>query len=263
MVKRRKMLIGIGSLAAGAAGAVGTGAFSSAADRSLDIDVVGDASAYAGIDPNTASQFVSTSSPMSIDLASDSGNGGSGLPEFADTMIAPAFSLTNQGSDTLYYEIYNPLSNNDITTSSSRVPNYGAAGGGRERDLGTEGLDVQFFATDSFPIDGSSALIDRGTSPVNSLGGEFDDIGSNNRLFGSSEAVSNNRIALTGGSGTNGYNTGAIVLAPGEDVKVAMRVVTREVSQSIPELNVRVEAYSDKGPLSYPVVNEGISGVGI
>lgn len=47
---RRKFLIGAGSLAAGSAAAVGTGAFTQVnADRTLSIDVAGDASAFLSI----------------------------------------------------------------------------------------------------------------------------------------------------------------------------------------------------------------------
>jgi hypothetical protein len=50
MVKRRKMLIGLGALAAGGAAATGTGAFSSArSDRSVSASVVNDDSAYLGL----------------------------------------------------------------------------------------------------------------------------------------------------------------------------------------------------------------------
>jgi len=47
-MKRRKFLIGAGSLAAGSAAAMGTGAVSqfNSGDRSLEIETVGDASAY-------------------------------------------------------------------------------------------------------------------------------------------------------------------------------------------------------------------------
>ena len=120
-MQRRKFLIGMGSLAAGSAAAMGTGAFSSRADRAMSIDVVGSESAYLGVYPNTGSEYVS-GDPLSINLAGDSGQGGSGVLQDAETVIRPAFQLKNQSSETLFVEIKNPLSNNDISSGSS-VPN--------------------------------------------------------------------------------------------------------------------------------------------
>jgi hypothetical protein len=55
MVKRRKMLIGMGSLAAGGAAAVGSGAFTSALmTRSADVSVANDKSAYIQLAPGGA-----------------------------------------------------------------------------------------------------------------------------------------------------------------------------------------------------------------
>jgi hypothetical protein len=55
MVKRRKFLIGAGSLVAGGAAATGTGAFSqmSSGDRGVAVEVASDADAYTAITPYT------------------------------------------------------------------------------------------------------------------------------------------------------------------------------------------------------------------
>lgn len=252
-MRRRKYLAAVGSLAAGGAAMMGTGAFSTTTEPGLAVDVVGAASAYVGVYPNTDSEYVTTSggvpsgSPFEIDLASDSGSGGSGLPEYSHTMIAPAFRLRNQSSESLYTEIYNPLANNDITTTSSNQ-NFTGRGGGRDRDLAIKGLDVQFLATGSLPITGSAALIDRDSPPVNTAGSGFDDITSNAYLFGSAEGVSNNRLNL------QNFDAGAIKLDSGEELVVSTRVVVRDVDTDPPGLRFRVEAYDDTSELTYDVV---------
>jgi hypothetical protein len=256
-MERRKFIAGLGSLTAAGAVGLGTGAFSTQAERTMNIDVVGDGNAYLGLDPNTSSDYIEQSSPLAINLASNSGNGGSGLPEYSDTMVAPAFTLANQSNETLYVEVDNPLANNviesygaDLDPSSDNFPNFGQRGGGRDRDLGVKGLDVQFFATGNLPITSNSALIGRDEPPENSggLGGEFDDIGSNVNLFGSSEGINNNRIDLTS------FDAGALELESGDDVMICLRVVTQEVEVDIPSLDFRVEAYDSTDPLSYDTV---------
>jgi len=58
-MKRRKFVIGLGSLTAGGAAATGTGAFSAmTADRDADIEVVNDASALVALDPQLPSETV-------------------------------------------------------------------------------------------------------------------------------------------------------------------------------------------------------------
>jgi hypothetical protein len=55
MVKRRKFLIGVGSLAAGSAAAMGTGAFSAMQTeaRQVNVQTTGDGSGYVRISPNS------------------------------------------------------------------------------------------------------------------------------------------------------------------------------------------------------------------
>jgi hypothetical protein len=252
-MERRKFVIGLGSLAAGGAAATGTGAFSTVTERSMEVDVVGEANAYAAIDPNTDSEYVESASPMEIDLASDQ-NGGSGLAPESDTLIAPAFTLENQSNETLYVEIYNPLANGDIDTPGQDYPNYSGRGGGRERSLPPEGLDIQFFATGSLPITPQSAIIDRPSNTDSGIGGEFDDIGSDEVVFASSADVDNisNRTDL------EDFDFGALELGTGESVEVSVRIVVNSAfdpdSEDIPALDFRIEAYDSADPLTYDVV---------
>jgi hypothetical protein len=117
MVKRRKMLIGMGALAAGSGAAFATGATDSVqADRSLEVDVKGDAgAAYLGLDANDDSAFVNNNSPLSLNFGADSGFGGSGINDDGSLYVWPAFTLENQHSETLYVEANNPAANSDIT----------------------------------------------------------------------------------------------------------------------------------------------------
>ncbi len=83
MVKRRKFLIGAGSLIAGGAAATGTGAFTemSSGDRSVSVEVVDDANAYVALRPHRDSEnafFVTGSTDINPDAdQSDSFSGGS------------------------------------------------------------------------------------------------------------------------------------------------------------------------------------------
>ncbi|MFB6123833.1 MAG: hypothetical protein ABEJ78_10290 [Haloferacaceae archaeon] len=95
-MQRRKFIAGVGALAAGGAAALGTGAFTSArASRIVSVDVTGDQQSYLGLRPNADSGAVSTGSDgtLAIDLASDSGHGGTGIPNDGVTRLWPAFEL--------------------------------------------------------------------------------------------------------------------------------------------------------------------------
>lgn len=102
---RRKFLIGAGSLAAGGAAAVGTGAFTSVtADRGVSVEVAGDSSAFLAIQNaggDNSSDYVDTSgSEVSFDF-SETDNSGSGLNTGATTKINDLVNVVNQGTQDL------------------------------------------------------------------------------------------------------------------------------------------------------------------
>lgn len=106
-MERRKFLIGAGSLAAGAAAATGTGAFSSvSASRSLEVQMADDASALVGLDDIDSSanrDYVDVSGDtVSIDISTDTNNDstedGIGLNKNATTKILNLFRITNNGT---------------------------------------------------------------------------------------------------------------------------------------------------------------------
>jgi hypothetical protein len=102
-MQRRKLLAAMGSIAAGGAAAMGTGAFTSvSADRSLEVEVAGDASAFLALKPqpnsDNASAYVDVSGDtVSIDVSSTNA-GGEGANQNAYTVIRDLIQVTNQGT---------------------------------------------------------------------------------------------------------------------------------------------------------------------
>jgi hypothetical protein len=102
MTNRRKFLIGVGSLAAGSAAAVGSGAFTSVqAERSVSVDVADDSDAYLAFDDsnstNGAYAGVEDDGSVYVDLGDNSVDG-SGLNTDALTQINDIFRVKNQGT---------------------------------------------------------------------------------------------------------------------------------------------------------------------
>jgi hypothetical protein len=101
---RRKFLVGMGSLAAGSAAALGTGAFTSVtAERTVEVNVAGDASAYLGLEPVSSSpnsDFVEVNGDeVSFDFTSSNSNvNGNGFNPDATTRINDLLHVTNQGT---------------------------------------------------------------------------------------------------------------------------------------------------------------------
>lgn len=97
-MERRKFVLGLGSLAAGGAAAMGTGAFSvDAQNRSFSADVVGDANAYLALDGSNSPYAQTSGSKLQISLDGN-GNGGSGLNRDSVTTIDKLFQVRNQGT---------------------------------------------------------------------------------------------------------------------------------------------------------------------
>ena len=94
-MNRRKFTIGIGSLAAGSAAAIGTGAFTSVeADRGVEIDVVGDAKAFVSLDGD--GEYVSEvegEDTLEVDVDDEAD------PETVDPGNSTSISVTVDSSD--------------------------------------------------------------------------------------------------------------------------------------------------------------------
>ncbi|MFB6179013.1 MAG: hypothetical protein ABEI77_04735 [Halorientalis sp.] len=106
-MERRKFLIGAGSLAAGSAAAMGTGAFTSVqADRSVSVNVAKDSNALLALKKTTDNKNkdyakTTSSNEIKIDISGSNGNlseGPSGLNQDAETRIFDIFTIQNQGT---------------------------------------------------------------------------------------------------------------------------------------------------------------------
>jgi len=108
---RRKFVIGMGSLAAGGAAAMGTGAFASVeATRSVSVNVAGDGSAYLGLE-DTSPYAETNGKQMELNFANN-GNGGSGINADSVSTFDGVFRMVNNGPEDL-----------DITIDKSGLTN--------------------------------------------------------------------------------------------------------------------------------------------
>ena len=105
-MQRRKFVLGLGSLTAAGAAAVGSGAFTTAeATRDVAVEVADDSTGYLALQasggPN--GQFASQGGDGRIGLDfSGSGNGGGGVGRNSVYNLDDVFRVTNQGTQTVY-----------------------------------------------------------------------------------------------------------------------------------------------------------------
>ncbi|MDV7350872.1 DUF1102 domain-containing protein [Halorubrum distributum] len=147
-MERRKFVVGLGALASGSAAAVGTGAFTSVtANRSVDVEVAGDASAYLGIEPVSSSpnsDYVQVNSgEVSIDFSDSNPNTsgtnatlGDGFNPDATTVVNDLLRVTNQGTQPVDFTISLNLS----TGSASVTLSTDELGG--ESDLVANSIEI-------------------------------------------------------------------------------------------------------------------------
>ena len=110
-MERRKFVVGLGSLAAGGAAAMGTGAFASVeATRSVNVNVAGDQSAYLGL--NQTSPYAQVNGKQLVLNFNDNNNKGDGVNADAVTTFDGVFKMTNNGPNDL-----------DITIDKSGLTN--------------------------------------------------------------------------------------------------------------------------------------------
>ncbi len=100
----------MGSLAAGSAAAMGTGAFTSVqAERDVTVETAGDASAYVGIKPHpdsSNSQYASSSDGIvSLDFTSTDVANNTGLNDQAKVNIENVLQITNNGTQGVYVTV--------------------------------------------------------------------------------------------------------------------------------------------------------------
>jgi hypothetical protein len=107
-MQRRKYLAALGSLAAGGAAMTGTGAFGAVqADRTAEVEVAGDASAYLQITENGSSPVVDTASNGEIvfDFGADNGRGGSAMNVDGHTEFTNIVEVKNTGKDPVLFVV--------------------------------------------------------------------------------------------------------------------------------------------------------------
>jgi len=124
-MQRRKFIAGLGSLAAAGAAGIGTGAFTTVtASRTVNVNVVGDGSAFLKITPakeqdgttlhENAEEYVDTSGgTVSFDFTNTNEiSSGSGLNDNAVTNVDNLVDFTNQGTQTIIVgEVNNSMPN--------------------------------------------------------------------------------------------------------------------------------------------------------
>jgi hypothetical protein len=128
MANRRKFLLGMGSLAAGGAAAMGTGAFNFAnVERSAEISVAGDENAFLAL--NSESEYTNNSGNR-LDFDWETAAGGEGINQDSDYSFTGLFSIENQGSQSVGVWI-NDDDNNDVAswsgTPSDDTPDFGTS----------------------------------------------------------------------------------------------------------------------------------------
>jgi hypothetical protein len=107
-MERRKFLVGMGSLAAGGAAAMGTGAFSAtAAERDLSVEIADDDEAYLTFDtdlgnsPDNNYEYAQVSEEeMSISFSTNNA-GGEGVNPNSVNYFDDVFALINKGTEPL------------------------------------------------------------------------------------------------------------------------------------------------------------------
>jgi len=108
-MQRRNLLIGMGSLAAGSAATLGTGAFTSVqAERDITISTTNDSGAYLGISPHSGpnGQYASTSGgTVSLDFTSTGAASDTGLNDNAKINIENVLNITNNGTQPVYVTV--------------------------------------------------------------------------------------------------------------------------------------------------------------
>lgn len=114
-MQRRKLLAGLGSLAAGGAAAVGSGAFATTTmDRGLDVQVAGDANAYLGLE-STSAYASQNGNQLTLQFDGSNNQRGNGLNEDSDTQFRNVFKVTNNGTNAIRFQFYHSESLTPLT----------------------------------------------------------------------------------------------------------------------------------------------------
>ncbi|WP_435100101.1 DUF1102 domain-containing protein [Halorubrum sp. N11] len=167
-MQRRKFVVGLGALASGSAAAVGTGAFTSVeADRSVDVEVAGDSSAYLALrkaagpnsDPgaNSDAYVDDSGAEVSFDFSSSNNTTdlGDGFNPNAVTEIDDLIEVQNQGTQSAYLSV--DTANLDLSDGSGNQAGVGLAVRADESATSNLNDNIAFDSTGSNPDGGSIA----------------------------------------------------------------------------------------------------------
>ena len=192
MANRRKFLAGLGALASGSAAAIGTGAFTSvSADRSVDVNVAGDAAAYLRLEGTGGnnSEYVTddgNGGQLEIDLTDTNDNFGTedpnGVNPDAVTQIDDLFVIQNQGTQEVDVGLTKSDPNNNSNESlvtfyatnldaGSSFDRYSSGGTGNTVALGSTDatLGTGDSVTVSVEIDTEGSTVSPGTQILDSV----------------------------------------------------------------------------------------------
>ncbi|WP_436903002.1 hypothetical protein [Halovenus halobia] len=219
-MERRKFLIGAGSLAAGGAAALGSGAFSSVrADRTVSVSTASDADALLAFDTTDAAnkEYVETSGGQVNIQLTDSSNydeDGTGVNQNAVTRIFDLFKVRNQGTQNVfvYVEPGSIASENRVDVDNSL------------------GVDPQASGR---PDDTDTSY---GNSDPNNLAQIRDEISLTGR-FGAEFPETDLR----------GYNKESYILEPGQDFNFGLYISGGTTSDASLEVDMTINAVADYG----------------
>jgi hypothetical protein len=173
-MQRRKLLAAMGSIAAGGAATVGTGAFTSvSADRSLSVDVAGDNSAFLKFavedEPNGAYADVPTDGTLEIALDGSLTDGdgnptGSGVNDDAYTVVRDIFTITNQGTQDVYVGVKgSTLPNKSVPPDNSSKPDKAIGFFSDDADKGAGlGVGEGYYSGSGLGLDEKGILLTPG-----------------------------------------------------------------------------------------------------
>lgn len=179
MVKRRKMLIGMGALAAGSAAGVGTGAFSQATvrDRNVNVAIAEDDEGFLGLDTNyeglSNSEYARQTEDGELELIfnSDAGQPGGGFLNAGAEGLNPdsryyfdgVFAIEHAGEFDNYGNVASITIEENLDNPDD-IRFYWQVGGagGRDTDLTTDsmGLSAGTYGTVGVVIDTPDVMPD-------------------------------------------------------------------------------------------------------
>ncbi|GAB3322717.1 DUF1102 domain-containing protein [Haloplanus salinarum] len=175
-MERRKFIATMGSIAAGGAATVGTGAFTSVeANRTVNVNVADDTNAYVGLratsDPNGQFASGSSSDEITIDFDSSGSPGsGSGVNPNAETVFEEVFQIENQGTQNVEVDLSSSSSPSITIQDPGDIDVDGISGDGVAAALSTDDGDtdgtVELDEGEKVDVD---FAVDSGTSDLSGL----------------------------------------------------------------------------------------------